>query len=89
MNTSRTIIRGFIKIVGIITLALSAIMLLVAALSLLIAALLNQTGLTNAPFQVGSLTVTGFPQLIVALLVSAALFMLSALCRKGIRKLGN
>lgn len=83
----KSIVQGFIRIIGIIALGLSAAMLLVAAVALIGASILNLVGVTDAPFNIGTFAVTGFPQLVLAVLVGVVLFALSGLCWKGIRKI--
>ncbi|MDL2301891.1 hypothetical protein LJC58_06010 [Lachnospiraceae bacterium OttesenSCG-928-D06] len=89
MNTAKTTIQGFFKIVGIIALGLSAAMLLVAAVALIGASILNLIGVANVPFNIGTIAVTGFPQFILAVIIGVGLFALSALCWKSISKLRN
>ena len=88
-NTSKGSLSGIVKIIGIITLGLSAAMLLVAAVALIGAAVLNLLGFTNAPFQVGTIAVTGFAQIAFSIVIDAGLVALAALCWKGIKKLRN
>lgn len=85
MKTVKKTIRLFLKTVGIIALGLSAAMLLVAAITQFGASILNLIGVTSAPFNIGAASVTGFAQLLFAILIDGALVALAAICRKGIK----
>lgn len=89
MNIAKTALRGFLKMVGIIVLGLSAAMILVAAVALIGASILNLIGIMEAPFHIGTIAMAGVPQLILAVLIGGGLFALAALCQKGIKKLRN
>ena len=78
---------GFANVAVVPILGISALMLLVSVISLLGVSISNLLGFTDAPFYIGAATITGFMQMLLAVIIAAILFGLAILCWKGIGRL--
>ena len=86
-NKYKNYFLGLLRIIGVFILSITGIMLLFSGITLLCATILNLSGITNAPFRVGTIDVTGFTQILISLFIDIGLFTLSFLCLKFIRKI--
>ena len=77
---------GLLSVAVVPALGISSLMFLVGALSVVVVSVLNFIGLTDAPFYVGTMRITGITQIIAAIIVAVLLCALAYQCWKGIKK---